>query len=201
MESDNTNMLKFRFIVFLTLISLCSIAQAQEQDMIIVGGTVENGDTIPVVQLKEVTVISWINLTNSQARKMTRLMKNVKIAYPYARLAGIKLIEYQDILAAAPDDKARRQIMKQVEDELLAEYGPELRDLTVSQGKILLKLVDRETGASSYDLVSDFRGEFRAVFYQAFARIFGMNMKLRYDPEGEDREIESIVRMIESGQL
>jgi hypothetical protein len=64
-----------------------------------------------------------------------------------------------------------------------------------------LKLVDRETGNSSYDLVSDLRGEFRAVFYQTFARIFGLNMKLRYDPEGEDKEIESIVRMIENGQL
>ena len=102
---------------------------------------------------------------------------------------------------AAPDDKARKLIMKQVEDELLAEYGKELRDLTVTQGKILLKLVDRETGASSYDLVADLRGEFRAIFYQAFARIFGMNMKIRYDPDGVDRDIEYIVRMIESGQL
>jgi hypothetical protein len=91
--------------------------------------------------------------------------------------------------------------MKDLEDELNEEYGQELRELTISQGKILLKLIDRETGETSYNLISEFRGEFRAVFYQAFARIFGMNMKLHYDPEGEDRDIEAIVIMIENGQL
>jgi hypothetical protein len=91
--------------------------------------------------------------------------------------------------------------MKKLEEELDTEYGKELRDLTVTQGKILLKLIDRETGESSYNLVTEFRGEFRAVFYQAFARLFGLNMKLKYDPEDEDRDIEYIVKMIESGQL
>lgn len=194
-------MLKKVFIVFLFFICLESIGQSRKEDMIVVGGTIDNGDTIPMVQLREITVLGWQNLSPKEERKMTKLMRNVKIAYPYARLAGIKLGEYEEILAAAPDDKARRQIMKEVEKQLEAEYGDELRNLTVSQGKILLKLVDRETGESSYDLVEDLRGEFRAVFYQAFARIFGMNMKVRYDPEGEDREIENIVRMIENGQL
>jgi hypothetical protein len=194
-------MLKNIFISLLVLLCLDSLSQVQNEDMIIVGGIVENGDTIPNVLLREVNILSWAGLSAREERKLTRLMKNVKIAYPYARLAGIKLHEYEAILIAAPDDKARRKIMKQVEDELEAEYGEELRNLTVSQGKILLKLVDRETGESSYDLVADLRGEFRAVFYQTFARIFGMNMKLRYDPEGEDREIEYIVKLIENGQL
>jgi len=192
-------MLKTIFITVLLLFTL--FACAQKEDMIIVGGSIVDGDTIPVVQLKEVNIFSWGNLSSREERKMTRLMKNVLKVYPYARLAGIKLEEYKELLMACPDDKSRRKIMKQVEDELEAQYGGELRDLTVTQGKILLKLVDRETGASSYDLVADLRGEFRAVFYQAFAKIFGMNMKLRYDPEGEDREIESIVKMIENGQL
>jgi hypothetical protein len=174
---------------------------AQQEDLIVVGGTINNGDTIPVVQLREVTILNWQGLSTQEARKMTRLMKNVKIVYPYARLAGIKLGEYEEILAAAPDDNARKKIMKQVEDELEAEYGKELRELTISQGKILLKLIDRETGSSSYDLVADLRGEFRALFYQTFARFFGLNMKIRYDPEGEDKEIEYIVRLIENGQL
>jgi hypothetical protein len=177
------------------------ICFSQEESQIVVFGKIVDGDTIPVIQLKEVDVHSWQILSNSEGRKLTKLMKNVKITYPYARLAGQKLIEYEEILNQAPDDKARKNIMKQLEDELNAEYGNELRELTVSQGKILLKLVDRETGKSSYDLVEELRGQFRAVFYQAFARIFGMNMKLRYDPEGEDREIEYIVRLIESGQL
>jgi hypothetical protein len=192
-------MLRFFFIPLVLLISFYS--NAQEQDIIVTGGVVIDGDTMPLIQLREVSIYSWKNLTASEERKLTKLMRNVKIVYPYARLAGIKLEEYKDTLILAPDDKTRRQIMKRVEDELDAEYGQELRNLTVTQGKILIKLVDRETGESTYDLVADLRGEFRAVFYQTFARIFGLNMKIKYDPEGEDREIEYIVRMIESGQL
>jgi len=174
---------------------------AQEQKAIVVYGTIVDGDTIPVIPLREVNIYSWKLLDAKQARKMTKLMKNVKIVYPYARLAGIKLDEYEEILMQASDDRERRRIMKQAEDEIEAEYGQELRDLTISQGKILIKLIDRETGESSYDLVSDLRGEFRAVFYQAFARIFGYNLKVKYDPEGEDKDIEMIVLMIENGQL
>lgn len=190
-----------KFIALIIFLLSFYAGFAQQKDSIFVYGRIIDGDTIPVIQLREVDVFSWKILSGGEGRKLTKLMKNVKIAYPYAKLAGIKLAEYEDILVQAPDDKARKKIMKQVEDELNEEYGNELRELTVSQGKILLKLVDRETGQSSYDLVAELRGEFRALFYQAFARIFGMNMKLRYDPEGEDREIEYIVRLIESGQL
>ena len=192
-------MLRLSLIPVFLFISLWAFPQ--EQERIVVFGTVADGDTIAVIELKELNIYSWRVLTRSEERKLTKLMKNVKIVYPYARLAGIKLVEYEDVLMQAADDKERRKIMKQVEDELEAEYGEELRNLTVTQGKILLKLVDRETGESSYDLVADLRGEFRAVFYQAFARIFGLNMKLRYEPNGEDREIENVVRMIENGQL
>jgi hypothetical protein len=190
-------------ILLLPVILLLAIAgaTAQENDSIVVYGTIVDGDTVPIIPLKEVNIYSWKVLTPKQARQMTKLMKNVKIVYPYARLAGIKLDQYEEILAQAADDRERRQIMKQVEDEIQAEYGDELRDLTFTQGKILLKLIDRETGHTSYDLVTDLRGEFRALFYQAFARIFGYNLKVEYDPEGEDRDIETIVLMIENGQL
>jgi len=188
---------------FLIAISLFTsiLALSQEQDGIIVFGKIADGDTIAVIPLREVNVYSWKLLDSKEERKLTRLMKNIRIVYPYARLAGIKLTEYEEVLSQAPDDQARRKIMKKLEEELNAEYGQELRDLTVTQGKILLKLIDRETGESSYDLVTEFRGEFTAVFYQAFARLFGLNMKLEYDPEGEDIDIEYIVRMIENGQL
>lgn len=165
----------------------------------VVKGTVYEGDTIPVVDLKEVIVFSWGVMTKKAERQLTRLMKNVKVVYPYAKLAGIKLVEYEDVLANVESNKERRQIMKQVEKEIEAEYGQELRDLTITQGKILLKLIDRETGNSSYDLVSDLRGEFLAVFYQAFARLFTYDLKVKYDPKGEDKDIEMIIMLIESG--
>ena len=91
--------------------------------------------------------------------------------------------------------------MKQAEDEIEAQFGKELRDLTITQGKILLKLIDRQTSNSSYEIVKDFRGNFRAFFYQSFARLFGYDLKARYDPLGEDADIERIVLMIESGTL
>jgi hypothetical protein len=191
----------WRFFIITVSLLISFLASAQEQDSILVYGILKDGDTIPFVPLKEVKIYSWRLLDSKEERKLTRLMKNVKIVYPYARLAGLKLVEYEDTLAQAPDDKARRKIMKQVEEELDAEYGQELRDLTVTQGKILLKLIDRETGETSYELVSDLRGEFRAFFYQSFARLFGLNMKIGYDPEGEDRDIEYIVNLIETGQL
>jgi hypothetical protein len=165
----------------------------------VVKGTVHDGDTIPEVDLKEVIIFSWINKSKKEERRLTRLMRNVKVAYPYAKLAGIKLVEYEEILANVSSNKERRQIMKQLEKEIKEEYGQDLRDLTFTQGKILLKLIDRETGNSSYKLVADLRGSFTAVFYQAFARIFSYNLKVKYDPGGKDSDIEMIVRMIDNG--
>ena len=87
------------------------------------------------------------------------------------------------------------------ENEIKEEYGDELKKLTFSQGKILLLLIDRETGDTSYELVKDLRGSFSAFFYQTFARIFGFNLKIQYDPNGKHRMIEEIVRLIEKGEL
>ena len=105
------------------------------------------------------------------------------------------------MLLEANNDKERKKIIKQAEKEINEEYGNDLRDLTFSQGKILIKLVYRETGSSSYELVAELRGKFRAFFWQAFARLWGFNLKNEYDPEGEDKEIEFIVQMIEAGQI
>ena len=174
----------------------------QEVEKIIVYARVIDGDTIPIVPLKQVYVYSFkIIESKKQARKYSRLIRNIKRVYPLAKLAGIKLREYEEILIKATSDHERKKIMKQAEKELKEKYGGELRKLTFSQGKILIKLVDRETGNSSYDLVAELRGKFVAFFWQTFARLFGFNLKIKYDPEGEDKQIEMIVRMIENGQL
>ncbi len=174
----------------------------QEVEKIIVYARVIDGDTIPIVPLKQVYVYSFkIIESKKQARKYSRLIRNIKRVYPLAKLAGIKLREYEEILIKATSDHERKKIMRQAEKELKEKYGGELRKLTFSQGKILIKLVDRETGNSSYDLVAELRGKFVAFFWQTFARLFGFNLKIKYDPEGEDKQIEMIVRMIENGQL
>lgn len=184
------------------LFFLTANAQEQDKERIVVYAQMVEGDTMPSIQLHEVTIYSFRPAKNKrQARRMTKLIRNVKAVYPYAKLAGIKLHEYEAILSEVDSKKERKAIMKQAEKEIEEEFGDDLRQFTFSQGKILIKLVYRETGNSSYDLVADLRGKFRAFFYQAFARLFGYNLKSGYDPEGEDAEIEFIVKMIESGQI
>ncbi len=195
-------MKRFLLSCILILFLFPLLAQEKKKERIVVYATMLDGDTIPVIMLPELKVFSFKPYESKrQARQMTRLIKNVKRVYPYAKLAGIKLMEYEEILAGVEDKKARKKIMKQAEDELDAEFGEDLRDFTFSQGRILIKLVYRETGSSSYELVAELRGKFRAFFWQTFARIFGFNLKEGYDPKGEDKEIEFIVQMIEAGQL
>lgn len=168
----------------------------------VVHARVIEGDTLPQVTLMEVEVYSLIiPKKKRKQKKLTRYIKNVKKVYPYAKLAGIQLRKYEYQLEQAGSDKERKQLMKKAEAEINEKYGGQLRDLTFSQGKILIKLIDRETGESSYDLVQELRGKFTAFWYQAFARIWGYNLKTKYDPENEDRRLEIIVKMIERGQI
>lgn len=161
-----------------------------------------DGDTIPEFSLMEVEVYSLVlPKSKKKQRKLSRYIKNVKKVYPYARLAGIQLRKYEHLLIQAESEKARRKLMKQAEKEINEQYGGELRDLTFSQGKILIKLIDRETGDSSFELVQELRGKFTAFWYQAFAKIWGYDLKSKYDPQGEDRQLEVVVKMIERGQI
>ncbi len=194
-------MKKLHFILFFVLLLPFS-SFAQENKRIVVYAKVIDGDTIPIIPLPEVSVYSFrVFKTKREARRITRLMRNVRKVYPFAKLAGIKLNEYNEILLEAKNDKERRKIMKKAEKEIKADFGDDLRKLTFTQGKILIKLIDRETGTSSFKLVQELRGKFVAFFWQTFARLFGYNLKVKYDPEGEDRAIETIVLMIENGAL
>lgn len=161
-----------------------------------------DGDTIPMIDLSEVHIYRKdINTNSAEARKFDRLVQNVKRVYPYAKLAGIKFNEYSILLANIKSEKVKKAMMKKAQSELEVQFGNDLKTLTFSQGKILLKLVDRQTGNSSYELLQEFRGRFVAFFWQSFARIFGYNLKMVYDPLGEDKDIELIVLMIENGTI
>ncbi len=163
---------------------------------------VKEGDTIYVDVLDEVEIIAPLIFSNKQnAKRYSRLVRYVKKVYPYAKVAGIKMREYERILEETSKKRERKKIMKQAEVELKEEFSEELKNLTYMQGEILLKLIDRETQTSGYDIVKEMRGGFKAGFYQGFARLFGFNLKDRYDPEGRDREIEAIVQMIEQGRI
>ena len=114
------------------------------QKIIVLGAEIVNGDTIPHINLKEVEIYTLrIPKTYRGRRRLTRLVNNVKKVYPYAKLAGIKLRQYDHVLQQAKNNRERKKLMKKVEKEINQEYGGELKDLTFSQGKILLKLIDR----------------------------------------------------------
>jgi hypothetical protein len=159
-------------------------------------------DTLPVIYLNSVNLTGQpIGSYTAEIRRWDRMVYYVKSVYPYAKLAGLKFNEYNAKISGLKSEKAKREMMKKAEEELKAQFGEELKKLTFTQGKILLKLLDRETGNSSFDLVVEFRGQFMAFFWQSFARLFGYNLKVKYDPLGEDADIERIVRMIENGDL
>jgi len=159
-------------------------------------------DSIPVVDLKEIEVFSRKSFfARWRQRRITRLIYNVKKVYPYAKTAGALLRMYDVRLMNAKNGIERKKIMKKAEDQIKARYSNQLRSLTFSQGFILIKLIDRETGNTSFGLLQQLRGKFTAFFYQAFARLWGYNLKVRYEPKGRDKKIETIVRLIDEGKL
>lgn len=195
-----------QLLIFITVFLLgCLTVHGQEiplKDQFLVRGIVYNGDTIPYYQLPVVSIVSKRSYKSyvDQVR-YEKLVRNVKKAYPYAKIAGDKFKEYEKALAQIPS-KQHKAYMKKAEDEIKAGFESDLRKLTFSQGKILIKLVDRQAGQSSYALVQDLRGNFSAFCYQSLGRLFGYNLKTRYDLSKEENvEIEQIVQMIERGDL
>ena len=169
---------------------------------ITVMAVVIDGDTmlmknLPMVLIRENRTFK----SRRQAIKYTRLVRNVKKVYPYSQAAASLLKQYNDQLAQIENTKERKRLMKQAEDELKEEYGSELRRLTFSQGMILIKLIDRETGHTSFELVKDLRGGFSAFLWLSFSRLFGINLKTRYNSDGEDQRIEDIVLLIKRGEI
>jgi hypothetical protein len=165
--------------------------------------TIYKGDTIAVVDLKTAIITGPRVFKDAEAeRKYKKLVRDVKKAYPYAKIAGQRIKEYNDLIADKKN-RERKKLMKEAERNLKYEFKKDLENLTVSQGKILMKLIDRETGNSSYDLVKEYRGRVTAFFWQSFAVIYDddLNMKVRYDKEGDDRMIEEIIQMIDRQEI
>ncbi len=195
-------------ILFLSLfLSFIAVhLKAQEQTTTINGflvpACIYEGDTIASLRLPTVYVFKPMVFKNKkQQQKYNRLVHNVKKTLPIAKEVNRAVIETYEFLQTLPDDKAREKHLQAVEKSVKEQYTPRMKKLTFSQGKLLIKLVNRETDSSSYDLVKAFLGPFKAGFYQAFASIFGASLKKEYHPEDEDIMIEQIVLMVESGQL
>lgn len=193
--------------VWTLLLSLCGFvgvgyAQFTPHRLVTAAHVVE-GDTMPYEQLRTFELrASRSLLTAEEMRKNRRLINNVKKMLPYAQVGKRELDALEQQLAQVPRTK-RKAIIKAKEKEMLDRYTDELKKCTISQGLVLIKLVDRETGKTSYAIVDELRGRLRAGFYQTFARLFGYNLKTGFDPvhDKQDDLINRICLMIEAGQL
>lgn len=170
--------------------------------MVKVGRVLDKGDSIQYVELNKIYVYPQLTFENERQRmEYNRLVYNVKKVLPIAKEVNKIIIETYEYLQTLPDKKARDEHMKRVEADIKREYTPRMKKLTYAQGKLLIKLVYRETSSSSYQLIQAFLGPIRAGFYQAFAWFFGASLKKEYQPNGVDRLTERVVLQVEAGQL
>jgi hypothetical protein len=190
-------------LVFLLFSDFVYAQNQIDADTIVVTKTViDNGDTIPNVVLGEVIIFPEKKFKNRyQAWRYRKLVRDLKKVYPYAKLAKKKLSQMEKEFLELETEKERKRYVKTIEKQLMDEFGDDLKKLTITQGRLLLKLIDRETGSTSYVLLQELRGNFSAFFWQSIARLFGSDLKSEYDPQGEDRMIERIVLLIEHNQI
>lgn len=188
------------------VLTLVSVADVQAQNY--TTGPVRlpvdlyDGDTIPVVYLPNVYIYRPPTFNNRrQERFYWRNVRDVKKTLPIAREVRGIIVETYEYLLTIPNEKERERHLAAVEKGLLEQYTPRMKRLTLRQGKMLIKLIDRECNQTGFDLIKVFMGRFKANFYQTFATLFGASLKKEYDPEIEDAEIEEIIFWIDNGAL
>lgn len=200
-------MKKSLYIFMILWLSSCLYTHAQKLTPTVIIGhkvpvCVYKGDTIPYITLRNIYVYPKLKFKNKkQERYYYKLVRDVKKTLPLAKEIKRAVIETYEYMETLPNQKAREQHMKLVEKGLKQQYTPRMKKLTFSQGKLLIKLVNRECNQSSYQLVKAFMGPFKAGFYQAFAALFGASLKKEYHPEDDDKMVERVVTLVENGQL
>ena len=174
----------------------------QKQDRHVLKAEKVNGQTIASIEVQEVVVYPKIEFDSRRKyRRYQKLIRDLKKVYPYAQKARYKLLKMEQEFRQLESEKARKQYIKNVEREIKDEFKDDIKHLTITQGRLLLKLIDRETGNTSYALLDELKGGFTAAFWQTVARIFGHNLKAEYEPHGRDYLIERIVVLIEHNQI
>lgn len=185
---------------------LAAMAQEDTGDptfvpMVKVGKTLVDGDSIQYMEMSPVYVYPEPTFKSKrQQQAYVRLVKNVKTVLPLAKQVRQIIIETAEYTETLPPEE-RSAHLKRVEQSIVKEYKPKMKKLTFSQGKLLIKLVDRECHSTAYEAMQAFIGPVRSGMWQAFAWMFGASLKKGYDPEGVDRLTERVVLMVEAGQL
>lgn len=164
----------------------------------------ETGDTLAMLVFNPITIFPAEKFKNKKEEEFYwKTVRDVKRALPYAKLIGATLLETYEYLETYPTQKQKQEYLKQFEKEIFKQYKPEMKKMTKSQGKMLIKLINRETNQKSYSIVKAFLGTFRAGFWQTFGRFFGVNLRQGYHPEKDktDAMIERICVRVELGVL
>ena len=191
----------FRFpLILLLLVAFVvpsALAQRRSRGFWHQEWTVDKGDTIPLVHILPIRKYA----RKPDMRRYQRLIRQVKKCYPLAKQARIEMEKMERQLLAVKDKKEQEKLAKELQKQLIKQYTPIILKMTISEGKVLLKLIDRETEYTAFQIIKDFRGGFVAGFWQMFAKMFGNNLKLEYEPETRDRVLEQIVTYYEMGWL
>ncbi|MBE6284573.1 MAG: DUF4294 domain-containing protein [Mediterranea massiliensis] len=173
-----------------------------EKPLVLAPMCVYEGDTIPYFTLPTVHIFKPIYFKNNRERqKYNKLVRDVKKVLPLSKEIRRAVLETYEVLQTLPTEKARNAHIKAVEKSVKKQYTPIMKKLTFSQGKLLIKLVDRQTNSTGYELVKAFMGPLKAGFYQAFAALFGASLKKEYDATGDDAMVERVIILVESGQI
>jgi hypothetical protein len=163
---------------------------------------VVNGDTLPYVDLGEVMVVGTrVFKSYDEAIRYYTLVRDVKLVYPYAIMAEATFEQCEETIKTMPDEGDKKHYVKTTEKQIMKQYSEEMKNLTFTQGRLLIKLIDRQTGKTSYEMVKELRGSFSAFMWQTVASLFGNSLKATYDVDGEDKNIESIIHLIEVGAI
>ena len=163
---------------------------------------VQDGDTMYLAYLHEVWVYPPMKFKNKKQEKFYwRTVRDVKKCLPYAKMITADMAYADTELAKLPDDKARRKWWRAFERQLFKKYEKDFRGMYASQGRMLMKLMDRETSRSSYDLILQYKGKSTANFWQFIAKLFKNDLKEEYDAADKDRIIERVICLVEAGQL
>lgn len=196
----------FRKIIF--IIALCSLVEPVSGQNYTVkiapSKTNQEDEQMASFILPDVTVWGrYETAGKKERRKLDRTVIAVKKTYPFSQEIKSILVETYLYLQTLPDDESKEKHMKKVEKGVWNQYLPEMKKLTLYQGKMLIKLIDRECNQTSYEIIKAFLGPFRSNFYQMFAGLFGASLKKEFDPENnkEDAVIEEIIELIENGYL
>lgn len=171
---------------------------------IVVKTLIDDGDTSYLFNMKTFRVVRLRPYGDPEKDKQFRRLKyHVRKVYPYAKIASDKLNKYNAELANIKSKRKRRKLLKEREKELKTEFSDVIKKMSVTSGRVLVKLIDRETGESTYDIIKEMRGGFKAFVYQGVGKLYGADLKARYDPETneEDEMIERIVQMLDTQAL